>query len=157
MRWLFLAITLVLAGCYETNQSVIPGSRGIRVPIESPISWDEGGQTTFSYVAATQDYRFRDDNGATGSARAIHIRDDIYLLQVRYDDEAVYGLFFFQITSTRIDLVGPVGDVVALAARHGVELEEDFLDVEYIIYGPPQNVLAFLEDHARFDFEVLDD
>jgi len=154
MRWLFLVLAVALAGCYETNHEVIPPSAGIRAPVESPITWDEGGETHFSYVPATKDYRFREEDGRTGSVRAIHIRDDIYLTQVRYDDENVYGLFFFQITPTRLDIVYPVGDIETVATRHGVELEEDFVIVDYILHGPPQNIYAFLSDHAQFRFET---
>ena len=156
MKWFVLSILLAVAGCYEVEQEVIPVSQGIRAPIESPITWDDGGETSFSYVETTRDYRFRDRDDETGSARAIHIRDDIYLLQVRYDNESVYGLFFFQVTPTRIDLVLPVGDVESLAVRHNVDMEEDYIYVEYILSGSSENILSFLRAHAQFEFQIDD-
>jgi hypothetical protein len=155
MKRLVLVLALLLAGCYEVAQEVIPAATGIELPIQSPITWDDGGRTEFTWVETTGDYRFVDKDGETGSARGIHIRDDLYLIQVRYDSEATYGLYFFVITPSRIDMVLPIDTVDDLAARYGVTLSDDDAgEFDYVLGGSPENIIAFLRAHAELEFDV---
>ena len=149
------AFALAVAGCYEVDQEIIPPQLGAPVPyIYDSIDWDEGGATELSPVAFSNDKRFRDvgkdGDVSTGTLRAIHIRDNIYALQTDYDDEPCCYIVFYRIDSESLQGVDPIGDVDALAARHGVTIE--IYDLDYLD-GTPDAILAFIRAHAELGFE----
>ncbi|MSO65367.1 MAG: hypothetical protein EXQ85_06160 [Alphaproteobacteria bacterium] len=114
-----LAQGLMLGACYESRQEVIPVSAGETIPMNSPITWGDGARTDFSYVALSRDYRFvhREKSGRTrnGTARTIRIRDTLYAVQLRYDDQALFEIVFFDIANNGIQPMEPL-DSAAHAA-----------------------------------------
>lgn len=149
------AFALAVAGCYEVDQEIIPPQLGAPVPyIYDSIDWDEGGTTELSPVAFSNDKRFRDvgkdGDVSTGTPRALHIRDNIYALQTDYDDEPCCYIVFYRIDSESVQGVDPIGDVDALAARHGVTIE--IYDLDYLD-GTPNAILPFIRAHAELRYE----
>ena len=154
----FTTALILLSGCYNIEREVIPASLGIKTPFAyDSLIFDQGGTADLSHDPYNNDYRFRTvfDDGKeidTGTFRAMHIRDDIYVLQVKYDDEPDYYLVFYKITSERVDPMEPddYSAVDALAEKHNVTVDYDYTT---FIGGNAENILAFLKDHRQLSFK----
>ena len=149
------AFALAVAGCYEVDQEIIPPQLGAPVPFiyDSSIGTKAAPPSSAPSPSATTK-RFRDvgkdGDVSTGTPRALHIRDNIYALQTDYDDEPCCYIVFYRIDSESVQGVDPIGDVDALAARHGVTIE--IYDLDYLD-GTPNAILPFIRAHAELRYE----
>ena len=154
---LVAAAILTAAGCYDTDVEVIDASSAVAV-YNLPGSYipDAGGSLTISSVPHSNDYRFRevskDNKVSTGYIRMVPLKGDIYIVQVKYDDEGGYILVFYQFTSDRHykQMFPDVDDskLYQLAEQHGVMLDLDFMYLD----GTRSNIMAFLRAHASLPF-----
>ena len=159
-RLLVLVAAAGLAGaCYEIEHEVILASDAVSV-YGLPGTYTSRGESTetteISAVPNSNDYRFVEtgtDSTSSGYLRAIPLRGDIYAVQIKFDDEAVYYIMFYEFTfdSSGANFVSlwvddPVED---LALQHGVTLE--FYDVDYLT-GSRQDILNFIRAHADLSF-----
>lgn len=154
---LMAAAILTAAGCYETDFEVIDASSAVAVyGLPGSYTPDAGGSLTISAVPDSNDYRFRevskDNKVSTGYIRMVPLKGDIYIVQVKYDDEKGYILAFYQFTSDRhYELLIPDVDdsrLNQLAAQHNVTLDLDFMSLD----GSRNNIMAFLRAHASLPF-----
>ena len=151
------AVFFLLVGCYNIDKEVIPASLGIKTPYaHDNIVFNKGGTADLSHDPYNNDYRFRTvfDEGkdiGTGTFRAMHIRDDIYVLQVKYDDERDYYAVFYKITADRVEPMDPedYSAVDSLAKKHNVTIDYDYATY---VSGNAEDLLAFLKDHRQLSF-----
>jgi hypothetical protein len=157
---LVATICLLLGGCYDVTQEVIPLDQGEVLPYTSNYATlDKGGSLSLSRSGSGNDYRFQstDKDGAkrTGSFRVMRIKGDVFAVQLRYDDEHDYSIFFENITSNRFTGMAPApgSDTAGLAKSYGVTLDEDPLDDStWDLGGSPSAMLGFIKAHSGFDF-----
>ena len=154
---LMAAAILTAAGCYETDFEVVDASSAVAVHgLPGSYIPDAGGSLTISAVPHSNDYRFRevskDNKVSTGYIRMVPLKGDIYIVQVKYDDEEGYILVFYQFTSDRHykQMFPDVDDsrLYQLAEQHGVMLDLDFMYLD----GSRSNIMAFLRAHVDLPF-----
>jgi hypothetical protein len=161
---LLAAIILAAAGCYETDVETISASSAVSVyGLPGTYNKEKGGTTIISAVPLSNDYRFReinkDNKASTGYLRAVPLQGNIYIVQAKYDDDAVYYLGFYQFV---YDSSGahykPMEPTVSeqsldqLAKQHGVTIDWDTLDFVPYLKGSTGNIMAFLRAHASLPF-----
>lgn len=163
-RWRFpgllglLLVVLLLGGCYEIPQEIIPAALAELVP-DAPdqVDFARGGKMLFSRAATGNDYRFREitysGSERQGSLRALRIKDDIYAVQARYDGEAQYLLLFYTINAAQLRPVDVTAatDLKTLASLYGAEYWGDELAKGF--RGSPEKILALLRGLSAVDFE----
>jgi hypothetical protein len=161
---LLAAIILLAAGCYETDVEIIGASSAVSVyGLPGTYTKEKGGTMIISAVPLSNDYRFRDigkDNKAsTGYIRAVPLQGNIYVVQAKYDDDAVYYLGFYQfIYDSSGAHYKPMEPTVAektldqLAKQYGVTVDWDTFDFVPYLKGSPGSILAFLRAHASLPF-----
>jgi len=155
---LALLVALTFSACYEIPQEIIPATLGEIIP-DAPdqADLDGGGKIIFSRAAANNDYLFRDvsysGSERQGSLRAMRIKDSIYAVQARYDDESHYQIFFYSINSAQIRPtdVAKSTDLKIFASLYGVEFKGD--DFTKGFSGKPGKILAMLRGMSEVDFE----
>jgi hypothetical protein len=140
------------------SKEVIPTDLGEVMPYTlDHATMDKGGKMYFSRVSFSHDYRFRDESkdsadepNKTGTFRVMRIKDDIYAVQARYDNEDNYDIVFYRITSNHFEVVQPSSKeaVQALARRYSVKLDDDD-----DLSGDRSDMLNFLKAHKELDFE----
>lgn len=157
---LVAAVILTAAGCYETDFEVVDAFSAVAVNgLAGSYTPDAGGSLTISAVPDSNDYRFRevskDNQVSTGYIRMVPLKGDIYIVQVKYDDEEGYILVFYQFTidstGAHYKLMFPDVDdsrLEQLAKQHGVTLDLDFMYLD----GTRSNIMAFLRAHASLPF-----
>ena len=161
---LVAAVILTAAGCYETDVEVIDASSAVAVNgVPGTYTKEAGGTMTISAVPHSNDYRFRDvskDNKvSTGYFRMVPLRDDIYIVQAKYDDESGYCLtfyrFFVDSSGAHYRPISPDVDderLFQLAKQYNVILEEDPITFGLYLEGTRTNIMAFLRAHAGLPF-----
>lgn len=162
-KFIVLAGFVFLAGgCYEVNQEIITATDAQKVyNIVGTYTGDNPDQSTSIWeVPGTNDYRFEEKGKSStsgGYLRAIHLRDNIYLVQAKYDDGYIYVLFFeFVVTSSRVryDPVVPTSDVSGLASQYNVKINfDEFGDY---LEGDRRDILGFLLAHKNLEFSRVE-
>ena len=153
-----LVVALSLGGCYEVPQEIIPASLGEIIPnAPDQADFEDGGKLIFKRSAANNDYHFRDVSASGserhGSLRAIRIKDNIWAVQARYDDESSYQILFYSISSGRIrgtDVVDTT-DLKTFASLYGVKYSGEEFTKGFS--GKPEKILAMLRGMRGVDFE----
>lgn len=150
---------LTLAGCYEVKEEVIPASLGEFVPHScDQVDFESGRKIIFSPPSAGHDYRFRDvsysGNERQGTFRAMRIKDNIYAVQARYDDESQCQILFYAINADHVQVVDVAEDTdfKTFASLFGVEYHGDELSEGFS--GDPKKILAMLQALRGVEFEV---
>jgi hypothetical protein len=118
LRLATLSLFIVsLSGCWTAKDEVFSAREGERLPgtvyLEQKGATDDIGKPMrLSLVDNSNDYAFSVEGlgppgcaGNTGTFRAIHIRNDIYILQILCKEG--YNLQFYSIASGRYHTVGP--------------------------------------------------
>ncbi len=158
-KLLFFLIVSLLAfsGCYEVDQEVISPADAAQVAglAGSYTSYD--GSTVISEVVGTNDYRFRKipvrGTIGVGSMRAVPLRDNIYIVQIKYDNEPGYFIDFMEFNGDRfIELTFdmPDGERTRLAGDFNVKFEDDFIIESLYLKGDRVDILSFLKAHDDF-------
>lgn len=153
-----LMVILLLGGCYEIPQEVIPASFGVIIP-DAPdqADFEGGGKIFFTRSNSNHDYRFRDVSYSggerQGTLRAMRIKDSVYAIQARYDDESKYQIVFYSINAEHIRMTDVVvgTDLKIFASLYGVEYQGDELNKGFS--GKPEKILAMLRGMSSVDFE----
>jgi len=157
---------LLLTGCYDVAQEVIRADDAVEIPnLPGHYTYDDGStQLTIAAVPASRDYRFQRHWGGnpgktqSGYLRAIHLKDDLYAIQVKYDDSVLYQILFYrflpyekQFIPMRVaDQSRPAMD--KLAGRYSVRIEFDYTEE---LKGRREDLLAFLRAHRELDFSPM--
>jgi hypothetical protein len=162
---LVAAAILTAAGCYETDFEIIDASSAVAVNgVSGTYTKQAGGTMTISAVPHSNDYRFRevskDNKGSTGYLRMVPLQGDIYIVQVKYDNEPVYYLVFYKFTydssgARYWEMYPDVSDekLNQLAQQHGVAIDWDTSELFIpILNGSRSNIMAFLRAHAGLPF-----
>lgn len=159
---LALAIGMLVAGCYETDEEIITIERAVAIPgLAGEYGGGDGGGgiTTITSVPNSNEYRFAetsDEGGTTaGTLRVIPILGGTYLVQARYDGEDTHHLLFYEFNAQsgrNMELLAPDEPVGHLAAQYGVTIEvsEDGAD---ILRGSRSAILDFLLAHRSIRFD----
>lgn len=161
-----LALSAVfVAGCYyESEKEIIRvgDAAGLEF-LSGGYKYDAGGgRLTITAVPGINDYRYEHvpTSGAAsrGYVRLMSLGDDIYVAQIKPDDDDEYYFRFYRITSDRRFVpMEPRGAIDELAAGHDVKLvQEDWILSTALLEGSRENVLAFLRAHADLHFEVAE-
>ena len=153
---------LFLAGCYEVEKEVITAAEAVSIHgVEGTYNTSDG-TTTISAVPHSRDYRFRSiskkGRASAGYLRAIPLRGNIYLVQIKYDDEPIYCLVFYRFTvdsrggKKYTQLEADVSDerLIQVASSHGAKLFADELGL--YLEGDRKKMLSFLLAHKAFRF-----
>ncbi|MCX5657232.1 MAG: hypothetical protein NTZ48_03265 [Candidatus Omnitrophica bacterium] len=159
---ILLLLALFLSGCYTVDQEII-GAQDASCVYNLPgpysdINYPEQ-KTIISAVPDSNDYRFKRitrEKTSTGYIRAIPLRDDIYIVQFKFDDEDVYYIDFYQFTSDKYYFPFEVRDydaLGALATQYNVTLDFDDVFGENYLSGSRENILAFLGAHSGLKME----
>lgn len=154
---LLVGLVLLVSGCYETDQEIIMASEAAKV-YGLPGTYTSRSATTRIWeVPGTDDYRFEEldvDGVSSGYLRAVPLRGNIYLAQAKYDNGAIYLLFYEFIVSSGGASYHPLEateDVGELARRHNVTMELDEMS-GYFLKGRREDIKAFLLAHRDLDF-----
>ena len=156
-------VGLILIGCYGTDQEIILANEAVQIynlpgtyqnGVKSP-----GGNVKVEAVSGTNDYRFREtfkDGGVdSGYIRFIPLTGNIYIGQMKFDDDPWYYLQFFRIESGSYKELflteNAYDNIKALASSYNVELDPD-IDLD-ALKGTRSDILAFLKAHANLSFE----
>jgi hypothetical protein len=151
----FTLMTLLISGCYESNQEVITPLDAAIVNGLPGTYYDAHTNTTTTIWLSpnSNDYRFTCGE-MPGYLRVILLKDKIYIVQIKCDNEPGYYLTFYSYTynqnGSQFIEIEPSESVDQLAHQHGVRLEWDF-DIGYV-YGDSSKILAFLKAHNGFSF-----
>ena len=162
--WVVLLAVLAIfaSGCYEVEQEVIRATEAVSI-YGLPGTYTGSGpneKTTISAVPNSNDYRFQwvtKNKVSSGYFRAIPLRGNIYIVQVKYDNESVYYLMFYKFTSdasgkknfTPLRVDDPVYD---LAQQYGVKIDiGEYGDVfgGIQLVGSRSDIIAFLRAHRN--------
>lgn len=156
---LLAAAAVMVTGCYEVEQEVIRSSDAVRINGLPGTFSSSDSKMTISAVPGSNDYRFRrtfsDGSVESGYIRAIPLRDNIYIVQIKLDDESKYVIEFFQYNRKRINQIlieNSYSDFERLAKQYNITFKSGELDSlgQMILDGSRSNILAFLRAHSRF-------
>ncbi len=146
----------MVSGCYEVEQEVIRASDAVRINGLPGTFSSSDSKMTITAVSNSNDYRFRrtfsDGLVKSGYIRAIPLRDDIYIVQIKLDDESKYIIEFFQYTRKRISQIlieDSYSDFERLAKQYNITFKIGEI-AQMSLYGSRSNILAFLRAHSRF-------
>lgn len=154
-----IAIALALfflTGCYETSVEVIPAHRA--EPVPNLVGTTRN--VTFSAIPGTNDYiRKVTEKNKTRSRRfrAMHLRDDVWIVQVFMEEINSYTLNFvaWDPQNRFIKWLEPdvsFKDLVRLARAYNIVVEDYDIDDARYITGQPRDILRFLIAHRNFRF-----
>jgi len=152
-----LVASLLLGGCYQVPQEIIPVTLGEIIP-DAPDQADlsGGGKIVFTRSVTNNDYNFRDvsysGSERRGTLRAMRIKDDVYAVQARYDDESQYQILFYSIDAEHIRMTDVVADtdLKVFASLYGVEYRGDEFNKSFL--GKPEKILTMLKGMSAVEF-----
>ena len=163
---LLVIVVFFLTGCYESEQEIISASDaqaifGLAGTHPNPEDPDE--VMTITAVPNSNDYRVKEvseEGMSYGYIRAIHLRENIYIFQLKGDDQSSYSIYIVLFKNKEfIPLqVDDFDDVYRLARQYGVKLSDklDEFDGGFTLSGNRINILSFLKAHKNLDFYELD-
>jgi hypothetical protein len=162
-----LFCVLPLVGCWTTKDQVFSASEGDPVPeavhLEQLMATNDGKPLHVSKTGNNNDFVFSIDGhmdvacySARGTFRAIHMRDDIYLLQIACDGNDEYDLQFYRISKASYHTVKPIqkndADVAARLARFKVKSSDDGA-----LSGALSDINAYIHSFKDDNFEESKD
>jgi len=161
-----IVLATVFSACYVTDREIIVASDAVAVDGLAGKFHDKGTELTVTAVPYSNDFRFQSvdkkGNSSTGYLRAVPLRDRIYLVQAKYDDQPEYYLVFYEFIRSsqrvefeRLDANASDEELVNLAQQHGVKLIFDEFSFEFgieIDSGTREGIVSFLKSHRFFEF-----
>lgn len=155
-----LVVTVMLVasicGCYKTEQEVISAGAAVAVPGLPGTYTGEVINTQISRVPNSNDYQFDQGPGIldqTGTLRLVPLKDNIYIVQARYDGQQIYHLMFCRIEVvnnemhyTQLKVADQKTDLV-LGIQNGVARAYDSDSDVTTLTGAPNNIMNFLLAH----------
>ena len=151
---LLVFLSLFTAGCYDVKHEVISASEAVSIEGLPKTYWTY----TITAVPDTNDYRFaspaeEDSPAESGYLRAVLLKDNIYIVQVKSDNYQNYFLMFFKL----VDDAG--GKAIRMAfpetaiepAQYGVKIKvNNFYGTT--LMGSRRNIMGFLKAYAKVNF-----
>lgn len=163
--YLLIGLLLLLAGagCYEVNQEIIMATQAVSV-YELPGYYTSANyKTTITAVPNSNDYRFQEtdkkNKTSSGYLRLVPLRDNIYIVQAKYDDESSYYLMFYRFTVDSsgkhyMPLEANPEQVTQLAKQYNVTYDEDEMMGD-MVSGSRENIMNFLYAHKNLNLTQL--
>jgi len=160
---LFLCV-VPMVGCWTVKDQVFSVGEGDPLPgavyLERPGATNSGHPMHLSQIAGTNDFSFSIDGDGPdgcdsnkGTFRAIHIRDDIYVLQIMCTGNDDYDIQYYSIANGAYHQVQPMEKDTATSdarnSRYNVKIDENG-----VISGSPSQINAYLrsfKDVANFE------
>jgi len=154
-----LLCVIPLVGCWTVKEQVFSVSEGDPLPgaVYRPGATYAGHPMLLSQVAGTNDFTFSIDGDGPegcnkGTFRAVHIRDDFYVLQIQCTGaEGGYDIQYYRITNTAFNPVQPMekndGGGDARRARYNVKSDSE----NDMISGDPTQINAYLRSFKDAD------
>ncbi|MDD5195720.1 MAG: hypothetical protein PHQ96_08635 [Candidatus Omnitrophica bacterium] len=148
-------LCLFSSGCYDAKKEVISASEAVKIEGLPKTYW------TYAITPVTNgnDYRFlspaeKNSPAESGYLRAVPLKDNIYIVQVKYDNYQNYILMFFKLISAasgkEIRMAFP--DTAIEASQYGVSTEvNNFYGTTLV--GNRKNIMAFLRAYAKVNFK----
>ena len=161
---LFFILLVFISGCYEVDQEIIRAKDALPVRgLVGIYEVDTQTQVEITSVPYSNDYRFRhikndgSKSGACGYLRAMPLRDDIYIVQIKFDNEDYYYIRFYRFTGARQYVPLSVNESVDnLAKEYDIEIIIDPLfGLPDALTGAQGDILAFLLAHKKFPFSEV--
>ncbi|MFH0732349.1 MAG: hypothetical protein V2A72_05460 [Candidatus Omnitrophota bacterium] len=151
---LIACLSFFTTGCYDVKDEVISAKEAVAIP-DLPTTYMT---YTITPVPGSNDYRFTNTPGnnappESGYARAVLLRDNIYIVQVKYDNYANYMVMFLKFINDangkELRTVFP--EIKAEPSQYNVRLDVGgFFDMTLV--GGRENIMAFLKAHANANF-----
>ena len=159
--WLIaFLIFSALSGCYEVYQDTITSDMGVKIPlIEGTYNIPEGGTITVKSAYYRNDYIYSKtaQNGTveSGKFRAIWIKDNIYAVQARPDNEDAYYILFYHINENSFSETDPEhsDEMTAIAQKYNVKVEIDDEMGADSFSGTANSIVQFLHALNRISFK----
>lgn len=155
-----VAMALLLSACWLSEVEVITMDMAEEVPGLDGVYEMDDGTNTVARVPFSNDYRVHsvDFDGAvfTGTFRALHLRSNIYVVQLKFDGDEAYSLLFYRFTGgpePAIVQMTAAAEVDDMAAEHGVTLDVDESGLFGSLAGEPEAILNFLLGHRSVPLE----
>jgi hypothetical protein len=163
-----LAVLLVclvpLIGCWTTKDQVFSSSEGD--PLPGQVYLEQSGPTIsgrplhLSRTGKNNDFAFSIDGDGQdgcdsnkGTFRAIHILNDIYVLQIQCTGQDDYDIQYYSIANGSYHQVQPMEksshDADARLTRYNVKYDND----SGVISGDPSQINAYLRSFKDANFE----
>ena len=149
-------LSVFSAGCFDTPTEVILASDAVKIPglPQKYLSY------TIIPVPGSNDYRYSKpaeagENALSGYARALLLKDDIYIVQTRDDNQPTYTIDFYKLVNNggAVELKSAFPANEFNPENFGVKWEIDDMGME-TIYGSRENILAYLRAYAGTSFTV---
>ena len=153
---LLIFISFFIAGCYEVQEEIISASQAVRIEGLPEIYYTY----TLSARTGSNDYHFakpaeKDSPAESGYARALPLKDNIYILQLKFDNYKNYLIMFTKLINNaegkgkELRMVFP--KEVIDPASYGVNLKVENLAM-VTLTGDRKNILSFLKAYAAVNF-----
>ena len=166
---LLLCGVLAIAGCpaYYSQQEIISKSVADKIPYADGLATlADGTKLHLTNVAGSNDYQFTGEGDPdavgcsdkeTGALRFLHLRDDLFAVQEKCDDSAVWTIVFYRIHEHDFQEMSlDMNDrVFAAAARGNVKLSTHD-DTDLYVSGSTNDILVFLRAHKNFTFKPVE-
>jgi len=153
-------LLLVNAGCYEVGQEIIFASAAKAVYGLPGYYTSANYRTTITAVPNSNDYRFQETDNknktSSGYLRLVPLRDNIYIVQAKYDDESSYFLLFYRFTvnadgsKNYMPLQANPDQVTQLAKQYNVTYDIDEM-LGDMVSGSRENIMNFLYAHKNLN------
>ena len=152
---LVIFLSLFITGCYDVKNEVISASEAVRIDTLPKTYWTY----TITTVANSNDYRFsspaeKDTPAESGYLRALPLKDDIYIVQIKSDNYPNYIIMFFKLANgaggKEIRMAFPVASIEP--SQYGVSTQmNNFYGITLV--GSRKNIMAFLKAYAKVNFK----
>jgi tetratricopeptide (TPR) repeat protein len=151
---LIVCLPILIAGCYNVKDEIISAQQAVKIS-DLPTTY-----MTYSItpVTGSNDYRFINTPGnnapqESGYARAVLLKNNIYIVQIKYDNDAKYVMMFLKVNNGAggVELTTVFPEVKVDPSRYNVRIETaGYFDTKLI--GRRENIMAFLKAHAGANF-----
>jgi hypothetical protein len=152
---LIVFLSLFVSGCYDVKYEIISASEAVRIDALPKTYWTY----TITAVANSNDYRFSspaEKNSPTGSGyiRALPLKDDIYIVQIKADNYPNYVIMFFRLANgtggKEIRLAFPTAAIEP--SQYGVSTHtNNFYGITLV--GSRENIMALLKAYSKVNFK----
>jgi len=152
--FLIVCLPLLITGCYNVKDEIISAQEAVTIPGMPTVYMTY----TITPVPGSNDYRFINTPGnnapqESGYARAVHLKDKIYIVQVKYDNDDKYTVMFLNFIDGpgRKELRTVFPEVKVDPSRYNVRIETaGYFNTKLV--GSRENIMAFLKAHAGANF-----
>lgn len=165
------ALALSISGCYVSDQEIITANDAVSIyNLTRPFNYlsptNPNDKSTISPTPGSHDYRFQrafEGKVENGYLRAINIKDDIYAIQLKSDNDPTYYIVFYRLylkdgglAYSEVDVpLESLGAVDELAEQYEVEQDTAGSSLDTTLEGSRENILKFLHALKALPFEAV--